>query len=265
MVDLGRWQRKAPLTRRSRPAVPLPPHCTWSAWLACTVQHGETTQGPSMEWGHTKKQQLTSCNKISWHFILIILLIKKILKMISTLQCRVSWAPYRRVLPTHSPTSPLPKYQYVVSRAANEQKKDLRDSWHWLIFSGHGNLYMNQNSRMLPKPYTITMFRLKTHRHDMIIILNSFLPALALKVLRKTIKEQVSVQGRIYWHLLLIYGPSLCSLSGLCQSFSSFIFHEEPPMLLLRDRAQVSISFLSGKKRRKREGTRGKAKLRGIY
>lgn len=124
---------------------------------------------------------------------------------------------------------------------------------------------MNQNSRILPKPYTITTFRLKTHRRDMIIILNSFLPSLALTVLRKTIKEQVSVQGRIYWHLLLIYGPSLCSLSGLCQSSSSFIFHEEPPMLLLRDRAQVSISFLSGKKRRKREGTRGKAKLRGIY
>lgn len=39
------------------------------------------------------------------------------------------------------------------------------------------------------------------------------------KVLKKTIEEQVSVQGRIYWHLLLIYGPSLCSLSGLCQSF----------------------------------------------
>lgn len=53
---------------------------------------------------------------------------------------------------------------------------------------------------------------------NLIIIFSSF-PALALKVLKKTIKEQVSVQGRIYWHLLLIYGPSLCSLSGLCQSF----------------------------------------------
>lgn len=97
------------------------------------------------------------------------------------------------------------------------------------------------------------------------LLLSLSLLALAPKVLKKTIKEQVSVQSRIYWHLRLIYGPSLCSLSGLCQSFSSFIFHEEPPMLLLRDRAQVSISFLSGKKRRKRKGTRGKAKLRGIY
>lgn len=44
--------------------------------------------------------------------------------------------------------------------------------------------------------------------------------------------------------------------------FSSFIFHEEPPMLLLRDRAQVSLSFLSGKKRRKRKGTRGEGKAK---
>lgn len=55
--------------------------------------------------------------------------------------------------------------------------------------------------------------------------------ALALKVLKKTMSEGVSVQRRIYWHLLLIYGLPLRSLSGLRQSFSSFIFHEEPPML----------------------------------
>lgn len=68
------------------------------------------------------------------------------------------------------------------------------------IYSNHGQLKNTQMRR----DYHFKLF---------------FSPALALKVLKKTIKEQVSVQGRIYWHLLLIYGPSLCSLSGLCQSF----------------------------------------------
>lgn len=46
-----------------------------------------------------------------------------------------------------------------------------------------------------------------------------FYPDVALEELKKTIKEQLSVQGRIYWHLLLIYGPLLCGLSALCQPF----------------------------------------------
>lgn len=66
---------------------------------------------------------------------------------------------------------------------------------------------------------SVPMSRRKMHACNLIIIFSFFPPLLALKVLKKTIKGQVSVQGRIYWHLLLIYGPSLCSLSGLCQSF----------------------------------------------
>lgn len=126
---------------------------------------------------------------------------------------------------------------------------------------------LRENVTIPTKPctiYTVTTSRLKSW--DMLhLTLLPFPLALALKVLKKTMSQGVSVQRRIYWHLLLIYGPLLCSLSGLRRSFSSFIFREEPPTLFLRDRAQVSISFLSGKRRRERKGTRAKAKLRGIY
>lgn len=161
----------------------------------------------------------------------------------------------------------------LVSWTENELKKRGGAAWEIVDSDYKGFSFspsrqsLHENVTIPTKPctiYTVTTSRLKSR--DMLhLTLLPFPLALAFKVLKKTMSQGVSVQRRIYRHLLLIYGPSLCSLSGLRWSFSSFIFREEPPTLFLRDRAQVSISFLSGKRRRERKGTRANAKLRGIY
>lgn len=176
----------------------------------------------------------------------------------------------QRTAPSHNTH---PEHSIVVDQLNREWVKRGRAVWE-IVDSGYKDFSfspswqsLNENVTIPPKPctiYTVTTSRLKS-RDTLHLTLLPFPLALALKVLKKTMSQGVSVQRRIYWHLLLIYGPSLCSLSGLRRSFSSFIFHEEPPMLFLRDRAQVAISFLSGKRRRKRKGTRANAKLRGIY
>lgn len=137
----------------------------------------------------------------------------------------MSWVftPYGRALPVYPPISPHTQYQYLVNWAANEQK--VLEGFLLLIkrafFSKPLQTFHEPKSENLAKTlYDVYSdhVQVKNEVCNLIIIFSLF-SALALKVLKKTIKEQVSVQGRIYWHLLLIYGPSLCSLSGLCQSF----------------------------------------------
>lgn len=56
----------------------------------------------------------------------------------------------------------------------------------------------------------------------------------------------------------------LCSVvyQPYVSPFPSFIFHEGTHMLVLRDRAQVSVSFLSGKKEKKKERNKRKSKAK---
>lgn len=122
-------------------------------------------------------------------------------------------------------THPSPHTQSINIWPTEQQmsKKFLRDSCYWLkghFFSKPLQTFHEPKSENLAQTlYDVYSDHVQVKNAVCtLIIIFSLFSALALKVLKKTIKEQVSVQGRIYWHLLLIYGPSLCSLSGLCQS-----------------------------------------------